>query len=143
MQAGEPSVARPPARPVGITMIGFIALVGGAIAAVGALASFLFLLVGVGLGNPVGVLLGAFALVLLVVSAVLGIVGLITGWGLLKGRAWARLALLVLLGLNAAGALSSFISGGDGAVGLVGLTVSAIVAWYLFRPEVKAWFAPK
>lgn len=138
-----PAASKPLVRPVGITMIGLIALFGGALAATAAFAAFLFLVLGAGLGNALGAILGVFALVLLVVSVGLGLVGLITGWGVLKGRAWARILLLVLLVLNAMGGLSAFLAGGDGAVGLVSVAVSGIVGWYLFRPEVKAWFAPR
>ena len=70
---------------------------------------------------------------------VVGALGLIVGYGLwfLKGWAWILAIVVVALrvvldvvGLFSGSAMASF----------AGLVVSAVVLWYLFRPEVKRAF---
>jgi hypothetical protein len=128
---------------VGITIIGRIAIVGGAFAAFAAASSFIVLVLGVGVGGVIGAVFGVFALALLVLFGILGALGIATGWGLLKGRSWSRILLMVLMTLNALWGVGMVVDVADRSgvlPGLVGIGVSGVVGWYLFRPEVKHWF---
>ena len=105
-----------------------ILLVGVAVAAVsGSLLSALGLAIPAGIGIAVG---GAVA--------VFGILGLLVGWGLWTGRGWARILAIILSGLGIVGSLASLAL--LSISGVVGLVIDGVILWYLFRPNVRAFF---
>ena len=105
-----------------------ILLVGVAVAAVsGSLLSALGLAIPAGIGIAVG---GAVA--------VFGILGLLVGWGLLTGRGWARILAIILSGLGIVGSLASLAL--ISISGVVGLVIDGVILWYMFRPNVRAFF---
>jgi len=58
----------------------------------------------------------------------IGILDIIIGWGLWSLRKWARTVAIVLAVIG----LISF---------PIGTIISIITLWYLFKPEIKTWFA--
>ncbi len=135
-----------PKRPILITIIGVITL----IAAIVALFAGIAFVIGVdGLAESIhdaikndeitledienmmsalGVLLVAF-----------GIVGIIIGYGLLKGWTWMWYLAVILYGI---GLILSFIAlvGSHTLSNVVTLVIDAVIMYYLFRPSVKSFF---
>lgn len=126
-----------PSRPIGITILAVLDLLGGILFILGGL---LFVAVGgsgllssVGYGNLSGVvsLLGGVALIA-------GIIAFLVGWGMWKGKGWGRMLALILYGLGAISSLVFIVLGSLTSV--VGLLIFAFLLWYMFRPHVKAFF---
>ena len=87
----------------------------------------------VNLAIPVGLgIIAAGAVV------ILGILGLLVGWGLWTGKGWARILAIILSGLGVLISLAGLVLGSIPSV--VGLAIDGLVLWYLFRPNVKAFF---
>lgn len=134
------------ARPVGVTIIGFVTIVFSAFAIVaglfvmlffGALGAFLGI-VGLGSAGPVSGFFAALGIFLAMFVFAFAAFGIIVGVATLRGRSWAWVAMLVLMGLNALGGLSSLAQ--RQFSGVLTLLVSGLVVWYFFQPDVKAWF---
>lgn len=131
--------ARPP-RPVGVTIVGVVLFMASVAMAFGALVVFagsqwLAGYVPVAEARSVFTVFGPVVAMGMLLAA--GLVAF-AGYGALDGRSWAWALVLVLLGLNALGALAQLAEGDVG--GVLGLLVSGLVIWYFFRPEVRAWF---
>ena len=128
-------------RPLGITLLSvlhvlkaIILILGGiALAALGALLRRGFI------GLP-RFLTGAVALVG-VVLAVIGLLYLGLAWGLWTGKGWAWILSLALALLGLVFSLVSLAIGGFGTV--VILIIDAAIAYYLFRPNVRAFFSER
>lgn len=126
-------------RPVGVTIIGILQIIGGAFTVIASLAALVggsaFLATqsseDVSLIAGVGVGLG-------IVFLVVGALSIIIGIGMLKLKPWAWLWTLVLQGVNAVLGAIALISGD--ASQIIGLAIAGIIFYYLLRPEVKAAF---
>lgn len=105
-------------RPLGVTIIAILTAIGGII----------FLLSGI-----VSLIIGIGFLLL-----ALGIAYLVMAYGLWNGRGWAWTITLVLTVIGIIVGIGSLVTGNAGAV--VGIIIQAIVIYYLYRPNVKAFF---
>jgi len=130
-----------------VTIVGLVMAVFGAIAILVGMVVMLFM-------GALGAFLGAFfpfsegagfagffgVLGIIAAMFVFGFaaVTIATGVGALRGRSWAWIAMLVLMGLNALRGLAGLAQRDIGSV--VTLAVSGLVIWYFFTPEVKTWF---
>lgn len=133
-------------RPIGVTIIGFVTIAVGAFAILGGL--FLILFMGAlgaffgalfgGSGAALGGFFGALGIFVAMFVFVFAAFAILVGVSTLRGRTWAWFAMLVLMGLNALGGLSSLAT--RDASGLITLLVSGLVIWYYFQPDVKTWF---
>ena len=144
-----PAVApgAPQARPIGVTIVGLVSVVFGAVMVLVGFAVMLFMgamgaIFGTFLPFDGSGGLGAFFGVLGIIAAffVFGVAALmiVTGVGTLRGRSWAWALMLVLMGLNALRGLLGLAQRDFGSV--VTLLVSGLVIWYFLTPEVKRWF---
>jgi lysylphosphatidylglycerol synthetase-like protein (DUF2156 family) len=126
------------ARPLGITLLAvlhvlqavFLFLVGVALIVLGALIRR-------GLFGPPRFLHGFVSLIGVVV-VVVGLVYLGLAWGLWTGKGWAWVLSLVLAALGIIVSLISLVRGRFLAI--VVLILDAIILYYLFRPNVRAFF---
>ena len=142
-------------RPTGVTVIGALNLIGGIIMLV--FGAFLVLAAAVipnlsslsqdaadqlerqlaPSGIPIqllGVVLGAIAGVMIA----LGISSIIVAMGLFKGKGWAWTITMILSFIGIAVAAISMAFGNWG--GIVNLAINGVILYYLFRPNVKAYF---
>jgi uncharacterized membrane protein HdeD (DUF308 family) len=103
-------------RPLGVTLIAILTAIGGIIF----LASGLVLLI-------VGIILLA-----------LGIAYLVMAYGLWKGRGWAWTITLILSAIGIIVAIVSVAAGNVSAI--ISIIIQGIVIYYLYRPNVKAFF---
>lgn len=92
--------------------------------------------------------LGMIPVVLGVVMLILGIAYLVVSYGLLKGKrwAWAITIIVTIIGLIIqvisaiiTGSITSSVMYGLGSH-IIGIIISGIIIFYMFRPHVKAFF---
>jgi len=117
------------ARPLGVTIIGILWILAGLLMAVGA---------GVG-GAALAIMgLGGLGAMVGVIFVIIGLVFIALGIGCFKGWPWVWpvgvIFTIVALVIN----LLSIVSMPAGAI--IGIIFDIIVLWYLFQPQVKAWF---
>ena len=117
-------------RPIGVTIIAILTIIGG----IGFLASGIAAVVAApflsdmeGLSAGIGAALMA-----------LGIAYFVMAYGLWKGKGWAWTITLVLSFIGIVLGIASIVTGNIGAV--FHLIINIIVVYYLYRPNVKAFF---
>jgi hypothetical protein len=156
----------PKSRPLGVTIIAILNIIGGAI----------MLIFGIGLiilgavlptlppsvfnqsqiqGNltagqvppiPAGAppmalqsLLGGLGIAFGAVLVALAVVSFIVAYGLLKGRGWAWTVTLILSIISIVwNAITIATAANFG--GIISIIISAVIIYYLYRPHVKAYF---
>jgi hypothetical protein len=107
-------------RPFGVTIIAILAILGG-----------------------IGSLVGGITLVAIipVLGAALIIIGLAyfgVAYGLWQGLKWAWIITLIVTVIAFISGVGSIIVGNVGAV--IPVIINAIIIYYLYRPNVKAYF---
>jgi uncharacterized membrane protein HdeD (DUF308 family) len=105
-------------RPLGVTIIAILTLIGGIIF----LASGLVLVI-IGIG---------------IILLALGIAYLVMAYGLWKGKGWAWTITLILSAIGIIVALVSIAAGNVTAT--INVIIHGVVIYYLYRPNVKAFF---
>jgi len=118
------------ARPMGVTIIAILAIIGGIFAILG---GGLF---GIGLGF--GSILGLLGVGLVGI----GVVELITGWGLWTLKPWAWMIALAVQIVNI-GVTLAFAIDGSSLISIntiVGVALPVIILYYLMTPPVKSAF---
>jgi hypothetical protein len=132
-------------RPVGISIISVLAALVGVLFFIGAAlfaalstaGGFLQEMIetyGATVLPDIGSLLTAIALGIAGVLAILGILYLVTAYGLWTGRGWARMLAIILLILDIIGGILSL------PAGIITIIISGLLLWYFFTPSVKAFF---
>lgn len=133
-------------RPVGISIIAVLAALIGVLCFVGAVlfaalstaGGFLTDLIeayGGGLMPfDIGGLLSAAFLAFAGVAAIVGILYLVTAYGMWTGKGWARMLAIVLLILDLIGGILTLPGG------IVPIIIAGVLLWYFFTPAVKAFF---
>ena len=147
-------------RPTGVTIIAILIIIGGIVLLLGGLS-----LIGTGAllslsstetvqtdaGSIESAELAALGMVPLILGAILLILGiayLVVSYGLLKGKGWAWIVTVVvtIIGLIIqiisaiiTGSVASSVVAGLGSH-IIGIIISGIIIYYMFRPHVKAYF---
>jgi hypothetical protein len=142
-------------RPTGVTIIGALDIIGGIIMLI--LGAFLIVAAAVipnlssldenaarqledqlrPTGIPVqllGPILGTIAGIMIAI----GIASIVVAIGLLKGKGWAWTLTMVLSFIGIAVALVEIAFANFG--GIANLVINGVILYYLFRPNVKAYF---
>jgi hypothetical protein len=110
-------------RPLGVTIIALLAILGGIAFLVSAFVSLLVPLIGIFIGG------GLF---------ILGLAYFLMAYGLWNGKSWAWTLTLVLSGVGIIVGIGSIAVGNFGSI--VHTIINAIIIYYLYRPNVKAFF---
>lgn len=148
--------ATPMPRPIWVTVLGILYLIGGALAAVAGIivAAGGAVLGAVGAGTrglfgPLGAAIGGALILAALFLLLFGAVYVVCGIGLLKGRRWARVLALVLLWIGGIVSLLSllvalgtlqFVS----ALGnLIGVGLAALFLIKLYSVPVRGYFGVK
>ena len=105
-------------RPLGVTIVAILTAIGGLIF----------------LGSGLGLLIIGFGFILLV----LGIAYLVMAYGLWNGRGWAWTITLILSVIGIIVAIATIVVGNVSAV--INIIIHGVVIYYLYRPNVKAFF---
>jgi hypothetical protein len=136
-------------RPLGVTILAILAIIGGILSLLGALLG----LVGTSLaasgalaGNGVAAPTTAVLAYSTASAVIFGVLYLAFGIGAFMLKGWAWTAGVIALALNIVGDLvSPFITGsgftGGAIVGaVIGILISLALLYYLFRPNVRTAF---
>jgi predicted membrane protein DUF2127 len=110
-------------RPIGVTIIALLAILGGILFLVSGLLTLLIPLVGIFLGS------GLF---------ILGLAYFLMAYGLWKGKGWAWTLTLILSGIGIIVGIGSIVVGNLGSI--FHTIINAIIIYYLYRPTVKSFF---
>lgn len=142
--------ALPRARPVGVTIVGIVSIVGGIGMAFAAVAALFILLLGATFADAMtdtfvpwmpsvpGALMATLAVIAFLFLGAMAGLAIAAGVGSLRGRAWGWVLTLVAMGLVALDAGGGILAGAVEDV--LGLLVAGLVVWYYFTPDVRAWF---
>jgi hypothetical protein len=110
-------------RPFGVTIIAILAVLGG----VGSiLLGFIVLIIPI-----LGIILGG-------IFVIIGLSYFVVAYGLWNGRSWAWILTVLISALGIVVGLVSIIIGTGGSI--LYIIVNAIIIYYLFKPDVKAYF---
>jgi hypothetical protein len=108
-------------RPLGVTLVAILTAIGG--------------LIFLGSGLGLGLLIIGFGFLLLV----LGIAFLVMAYGLWNGRGWAWTITLILSAIGIIVAIATTPTTGYVSA-IISIIIHAVVIYYLYRPNVKAFF---
>lgn len=141
-------------RPLGITILAVLAIIGGILAFIGGIT---MAAVSTMVNNPdirdmirdamisvgitdVDAVLEILVTVLIVAGAIIlimGLGGIVVGWGFWAGKQWAWIVgvifYIVGIVISAVGMVWSLTN-------VIGVIIGVVILYYLFRPNVKAWF---
>ena len=106
-------------RPLGVTILAILQLLGGIISVFGGLAIVMIF--------PV-----IFTLILGAILLIVGLVGLIVGWGLYTMKSWAWMLAMILNIINIILGIINF--------DLISLIIPVIIVIYLNQPDIKSRF---
>lgn len=147
-------------RPIGVTIIAILIIIGGIVLLIGGIS-----LIGLGAifslssteidqagPNSTGIAeiaaLGMIPIVMGIIMLILGIAYLVVSYGLLKGKGWAwtitiivtiiGLIMQIISAIVIGSFTSSIITGLTSHI--IGIIISGIIIYYMFRPHVKAFF---
>jgi hypothetical protein len=134
-----------PHRPTGVTILAILEIISGTTmlvlgAVVLALAPFLRIALP---PMPRYELLNAIVGFLGAVIAVFGLLSFFIAWGLWTAKTWARILTLIIAVVGLISSLVHLLWGGPSGVGLGGfltLILQLVIIYYLYRPDVKAYF---
>ena len=116
-------------RPLGVTILGILWILGG-----------LMWLVAAFLGGAVLTIagLGAIGAIIGVILFIVGIVDIFLGIGCFMGWGWVWIIGVIFMAINILIGLVTLLS--DWVTGLVSIVIAGIILWYLFQPQVKTYF---
>ena len=117
-------------RPLGVTIIAILTAIGGIV----------FLATGIAgvVASPFVSEFSGLSAATGIISLLLGIAYLVMAYGLWKGKRWAWTITLILSVIGIILAVASIAVGNVGAI--VSIIIHGIVIYYLYRPNVKAFF---
>jgi hypothetical protein len=115
-------------RPLGVTIVAILMIINGVI------------LIAAGLS---GITVGALMEIPLIgvssgVLVALGVAALIVAWGLIKGKGWAWIVTVILSIISIIMSVIAIAGGNFGSI--INLIISGVILYYMYRPEVKAYF---
>lgn len=120
-------------RPVGVTIIAILDIIGGVFLILGALIILLLEGVAASIMGPMVLfirpLLAAISASLVIFAAV----DFVLGWGLWKGKNWARLVNIILLALGIISPILTFL------ILPVALRMSSEAAWYMLQGSISSF----
>ena len=110
-------------RPFGVIIIAILAILGG----IGSiLLGFIVLIIPI-----LGIILGGILIII-------GLAYFAVAYGLWNGRSWAWILTILISALGIVVGLVSIMIGTGGS--LLFIIVNVIIIYYLFKPDVKAYF---
>ena len=121
-------------RPTGVTILGILHAIFGAIAIVAAIGGFTALTVGIFSDASIA---GA-GLFLLVLAGVVAAINFGIAGALFSGKSWGRTIVIILAGISLAIGIFTIVSG-DASV-VISIILNAIILWYMRLSHVKNYF---
>ena len=133
-------------RPTGVAVLSILGVLGAILAFIAAVVLGVMSTVLSDLIQPmieqyggavipnVGEFLAAVAMAIAVVLAIIGIVTLLTSWGLWTGKSWARWLAIILMAIGIIGGIISL------PAGIITIVICGLIMYYLFMPSVREFF---
>ena len=124
-------------RPFGVTIVAILMAIEGIILIGGGIA-------GIVAGGIIGAELGLAGGAIIAASSValaLGVVGLFIAWGLITGKGWAWIITIIVTIIMAIVNIIQLANGRYEHV--IGLIINGVILYYMYRPQVKAYFGRK
>jgi hypothetical protein len=121
-------------RPFGVTIVAILMAIEGIfliLAGIGGIVAGGIVSAELGLGG--GLIIAASS-----VALVLGIAGLVIAWGLISGKGWAWIITIIITIIMAIVNIIELASGRYEHV--IGLIINGVILYYMYRPQVKAYF---
>ena len=121
-------------RPLGVTIVAILMIIEGIFLILGGIA-------GIAVGGIIADELGIAGGAIIAASSVglaLGIAGLFIAWGLISGKGWAWIITIIITIIMAIVNIISIASGRYEH--LFGLIINGVILYYMYRPQVKAYF---
>ena len=115
-------------RPLGVTIVAILMAINGIVLIVSGATAAGF--IGVPFVSAVGF-----------VTIAIGIAFLGVAWGLITGKGWAWIVTVILSIIAIISSIISIAGGHFGAV--IHLIISGVILYYMYRPDVKAYFGRK
>lgn len=115
-------------RPPGVTILGVLWLIAGLILISGGAYTAIF----------GGMAFGSWGWILGIAFALWGLLELAIGFGTLMGLPWVWTVSAVLAGLSLLQGIYGLIA--QGWTSLLSIIIAGVILYYLFTPEVKAFF---
>lgn len=115
-------------RPLGVTILGVLWLIAGLILISGGAYTAIF----------GGMAFGSWGWILGIAFALWGLLELAIGFGTLMGWPWVWTVSAVLAGLSLLQGIYGLIA--QGWTSLLSIIIAGVILYYLFTPEVKAFF---
>jgi hypothetical protein len=129
-------------RPIGVWIIGILALVGAILMILGAITALgVSGLAMIGTLDDVADGIGGQALAVGIVYLVVGVLVLFFALSFLGLRPWAWTALMIIELLQIVGVILGFIFGGFHWNSLVSIIIPVIIVIYLTRPRIRQAFS--
>ena len=116
-------------RPLGVTILGILWIIGGLFAIIGGIIGGAILSVA-GFGD-LGAAIG-------IIVFIIGVIDLLLGIGCFKAWPWVWIVGVIFSAISILTGIGSLFTAGAGA--LLGIIIAAIILYYLFQPQVKAYF---
>jgi hypothetical protein len=125
-------------RPTGITILVILEVIGALILlivglAIAAFSGFIGMYIPPGMVPPE--MLAGIVVFVGALLVILSLLGFLVAWGLWTGKRWSWYIAFILAILGALGSLLSLPSG------ILSLIIDGLIIWYLWRPNVKAFFS--
>jgi len=121
-------------RPTGVTIVGFLVLIGGVFAVVGGLLAIV-----TGAATDSGVTL---VLPLVIVDLIIGIIYLAVARGIFSGSRVAQIVVGIVTALRLIADLIVAFIGGNPLGAVFGIAISIAILWILFGTKGREFFQP-
>jgi hypothetical protein len=118
-------------RPLGVTIVAILMIIEGIFLILGGIS-------GIAVGGIVADELGGAIIAASSVGLVLGIAGLFIAWGLISGKGWAWIITIIITIIMVIVNIISIASGRYEHI--FGLIINGVILYYMYRPQVKAYF---
>jgi uncharacterized membrane protein len=123
-------------RPLGITILGILHLIGGAASAIMAVFGAVILGISGDMGY-FGMFSAALGSVFLIMFGILAAIEFAIAGALFSGKPWGRMIVIIL---SIIGAVVGLVSIVGNPFSILSVVLDGVVLWYMWRPHVMSYF---
>lgn len=123
-------------RPIGITVLGILHLIGGAASLVMAALGAAMLGVSGNMGY-MSMMTAGFGSLFLIIFGILAVIEFVIAGALFSGKPWGRMIVIVLSVIGLIIGLASIVGN---PFSILNIILDVFVLWYMWRPHVIAYF---
>ena len=123
-------------RPIGITILGILHLIGGTASLIMATVGAAMLGVSSTMGN-FGMMAAGFGSIFLIIFGILAAIEFVIVGALFSGKSWGRIIVIVL---SIIGLIVGFVSMVGNPYSVLSMILDGVVLWYMWRPHVITYF---